>query len=87
MNWRDIANDQEPLTVTAETVREYLLDRGQERMARWLDDQIEMPRRLSRQLKDAREANAALRERLEKYEPRQTESVARSYRAGPMSDG
>lgn len=87
MNWRDIANDQEPLTVTAETVREYLLDRGQDRMARWLDDQIEMPRRLSQRLKDARAANAKLRERLEKYEPPAPDRGPRSYRAGPMSDG
>lgn len=87
MNWREIANDQEPLTVTAATVKDFLLRCRQDRMARWLDDQIEMPRRLSQQLKDARAANAALRERLHKYEPPAAEPVPRSYRAGPMSDG
>lgn len=87
MNWREIANDQEPLTVTAATVKDFLLRCRQDRMARWLDDQIEMPRRLSQQLEQQRQANDRLRERLHKYEPPAKPSEGRSYRAGPMSDG
>lgn len=80
-------DDNPPLTVTAEVVKNFVLRHGQDRMARWVDDLTEAPRRLSQQLRDAREANAALRERLHKYEKPAAESVPRNYRSGPMSDG
>ena len=80
-------DDDQPLTVTHDVVKDFLLRYGQDRMARWIDDQMDSPRRLSQQLRDAREANAALRERLHKYEKPAAESVPRNYRSGPMSDG
>ena len=87
MGWKDVANDNQPLTVTSETVLDFLLRCRQHRMARWLEAQLEMPRRLSQQLSQQLEANAELRERLHKYEPPAKPSEGRSYRAGPMSDG
>ena len=87
MSWRDVANDNQPLTVTADTVLDYLLRCRQDRMARWLKAQLEMPRRLSQQLEQQRQANERLRERLHKHEPPTPEQVPRSHRAGPMSDG
>ena len=87
MSWRDVANDDQPLTVTSETVIDFLLRCRQDRMARWLEAQLEMPRRLSQQLEQQRQTNAELRERLHKYEPPAKPSDGRSYRAGPMSDG
>ena len=86
MSWRDI-DDNQPLTVTAEVVKDFLLRYGQDRMARWLDDQLQMPEQLSRRLKEQQSANDKLRERLYKYEPPAEIATARSYRAGPMSDG
>lgn len=87
MGWKDIANDNQPLSITASVVKDYLLRCGQDRMANWLDSQLEMPRKLSQDLKRQEEANAELRERLRKYEPPAKPSEGRSYRAGPMSDG
>ena len=86
MSWRNI-DDNQPLTVTAATVQEFLLRHGQDRMARWIDDQMDAPRRLSQQLRDARAANAALRERLQQHEPTAPFSGPRTHRANPMSDG
>ena len=87
MSWRDVANDDQPLTVTSETVIDFLLRCRQDRMARWLEAQLEMPRRLSQQLEQQRQTTEQLRERLHKYEPPAKPSEGRSYRAGPMSDG
>ena len=87
MSWRDVANDNQPRTVTSETVLDFLLRCRQDRMARWLEAQLEMPRRLSQQLEQQRQDNERLRERLHKHEPPAKPSEGRSYRAGPMSDG
>lgn len=87
MGWKDIANDNQPLSITASVVKDYLLRCGQQRMANWLDSQMEMPRKLSLDLKRQQELNAELRERLYQYEPPSKPSEGRSYRAGPMSDG
>lgn len=87
MGWKDIANDNQPLSITASVVKDYLLRCGQERMANWLDSQMEMPRKLSQDLKRQIEVNAELRQRLHQYEPPVKPSEGRSYRAGPMSDG
>lgn len=87
MNWREIANDNQPLSITASVVKDYLLRCGQQRMANWLDSQMEMPRNLSQALKRLEAANAELRERLYQYEPPAKQSEGRSYRSGPMSDG
>jgi hypothetical protein len=87
MSWREIADDNQPLTVTSETVLDFLLRCRQDRMARWLKQQLEMPRQLSQQLEQQRQANERLRERLHKHEPTPKPSEGRSYRAGPMSDG
>ena len=86
MSWRDL-DDNQPLTVTADVVKDFLLRYGQDRMARWLDDQLQMPEQLSRRLKEQQSANDKLRERLYKHEPPREIQTARSYRAGPMSDG
>lgn len=87
MGWREIANDDQPLTVTAATVKDFLLRCRQQRMADWLDSQMEMPKKLAQQLQQQRDWNKQLQERLHKYEPPAAEPVPRSYRAGPMSDG
>lgn len=87
MGWKDISDDNQPLSITASVVKDYLLRGGQERMANWLDSQMEMPRKLSQDLKRQQEVNAELRERLYQYEPPVKRSEGRSYRSGPMSDG
>ena len=86
MSWRDV-DDNQPLTVTADVVRNFLLRYGQDRMARWLDDQLQMPEKLAQRLTAQQAANDQLRERLHKYEPPREMPTARSYRSGPMSDG
>jgi len=86
-SYREIVDDNQPLTVTTDDVIEFLECRGQSRMANLVRAMIKEPESLRRKVEYERSRTAVLAQRLLQYEQPRSESGPRSYRAGPMSDG